>query len=232
MAETTSFQPPHDGNRKARGAARPAIKKSVTDAPLLCTLGWHRAGLMARWNAGTGFSVCERCGCDLVRTLFEKWHVPRGCKVVWATAADRRRADTSGSQAAPAPADMGKVEFPGLETHPAERGDAMADPGTGDEIGVQDPDRDVFGDEDDAGFVAIADDLVESLEGTSSQQLASKRPRTAIPDFMDDPEEDDASAWPLSRNIARACFEDGVDLSAAGTPLPGEWTGRFRRTGN
>jgi len=271
VPETTPFKPPHDGNRKARGAARPTAK-SGSDTPLLCTLGWHRAGLMARWNAGTCFSVCERCGCDLVRTLLETWHVPRGCRVVWATAADRRvaiipavgtaviaekvespvQAKRPGTDATPpAPAIEPVISIASTadaalepEARPDtaeivmsrdEPGDAMADPETGAEIDVQAADQqafgDVFGDEDDAGFVGIADDVAESVAATSSQFLVSKEPRTAIPDFMDDPQEDDA-AWPLSQNIARARFEDVVDLRAAETPSSGEWTGQLRRTGN
>ena len=51
--------------------------------PLLCELGWHRADPLARWNAGYYFTVCDRCGQDLVRTAYGGWQIPRGYRVVW-----------------------------------------------------------------------------------------------------------------------------------------------------
>jgi Bacterial SH3 domain len=50
---------------------------------LLCRLGRHRPGGIPRWNDGFYFAACENCGCDLVRTAFQGWHVPKGYKVVW-----------------------------------------------------------------------------------------------------------------------------------------------------
>jgi|GEM_PF-2169797 len=50
---------------------------------LLCRLGRHRPGGIPRWNDGFYFATCENCGCDLVRTAFQGWHVPKGYKVVW-----------------------------------------------------------------------------------------------------------------------------------------------------
>lgn len=50
---------------------------------LLCQLGRHRPGGIPRWNDGFYFAACERCGCDLVRTAFGRWHVPEGYRVVW-----------------------------------------------------------------------------------------------------------------------------------------------------
>lgn len=50
---------------------------------LLCRLGRHRPRGRPRWNDGHYFATCERCGADLVRTAFERWHVPSGYRVVW-----------------------------------------------------------------------------------------------------------------------------------------------------
>jgi hypothetical protein len=50
---------------------------------LLCDLGWHRPEPVARWNSGYYFTRCARCGKDLVRTAYGRWHVPRGYRVVW-----------------------------------------------------------------------------------------------------------------------------------------------------
>lgn len=49
----------------------------------LCNLGWHRISLNVRWNRGYYFSRCERCGRDLIRTIYGRWHEPRGYRVVW-----------------------------------------------------------------------------------------------------------------------------------------------------
>lgn len=50
---------------------------------LLCRLGRHRPRGIPRWNDGLYFATCERCGCDLVRTAFQGWQVPKGYRVVW-----------------------------------------------------------------------------------------------------------------------------------------------------
>lgn len=53
----------------------------------LCNMGWHRVSADVRWNSGYYFSRCQRCGRDLVRTIYGRWHVPRGYRVVWQPAA-------------------------------------------------------------------------------------------------------------------------------------------------
>jgi hypothetical protein len=50
---------------------------------LLCRLGRHQPRGIPRWNDGYYFATCKRCGSDLVRTAFERWHVPSGYRVVW-----------------------------------------------------------------------------------------------------------------------------------------------------
>lgn len=54
--------------------------------PLLCRAGRHRPLRETVWNRGFYFSMCTRCGVDLVRAAGERWHRPRGAKVVWRTA--------------------------------------------------------------------------------------------------------------------------------------------------
>ena len=51
---------------------------------LLCSLGGHKADAqIAVWNGGICFGKCTRCGTDLVRTIKDRWQVPRGYRVVW-----------------------------------------------------------------------------------------------------------------------------------------------------
>lgn len=59
---------------------RSGQERSVT---LRCALGYHRANGVPRWNDGYYFARCARCGVDLVRTPFSRWHVPAGHRVVW-----------------------------------------------------------------------------------------------------------------------------------------------------
>lgn len=62
-------------DRSLAGRSRPAS--------LLCQLGWHAPEPLARWNDGYYFTRCKRCRCDLIRTLYSDWQVPRGFRVVW-----------------------------------------------------------------------------------------------------------------------------------------------------
>jgi hypothetical protein len=48
-----------------------------------CLLGHHRIVREPVWNQGFYFAACARCGCDLVRMPGERWHEPRGARVVW-----------------------------------------------------------------------------------------------------------------------------------------------------
>lgn len=68
--------------------------------PFLCELGWHTPGATPRWNNGYYFTPCARCGRDLIRTAFGKWHVPRGYRVVWQA---ERPSDTPSAALAPLP---------------------------------------------------------------------------------------------------------------------------------
>ncbi len=62
---------------------------------LLCGLGRHRPRGIPRWNDGLYFATCKRCGCDLVRTAFQGWHVPTGYRVVWSDRPPASRADVA-----------------------------------------------------------------------------------------------------------------------------------------
>jgi hypothetical protein len=62
---------------------------------LLCALGRHSPRGIPRWNDGFYFATCERCGCDLVRTAFQRWHVPTGYRVVWSDRPPASRPDVA-----------------------------------------------------------------------------------------------------------------------------------------
>lgn len=78
-------------------AARSAIS-------LRCALGWHAPEQTPRWNDGYYFARCRRCGCDLVRTSFGQWHVPRGYRVVWSAVRPEGAATAALEPAPPAEA--------------------------------------------------------------------------------------------------------------------------------
>jgi hypothetical protein len=60
------------------------METGLTEAtPFLCALGRHRPEPLARWNEGYYFTRCARCGRDLVRTAYGRWHPPKGYRVVW-----------------------------------------------------------------------------------------------------------------------------------------------------
>ncbi|HEX9947577.1 MAG TPA: hypothetical protein VGA98_08560 [Allosphingosinicella sp.] len=72
---------------------------------LLCRLGRHRPRGIPRWNEGYYFATCERCGRDLVRTAFQRWHVPDGYRVVWSDRPPASRPEVAlvpGEKSAPA----------------------------------------------------------------------------------------------------------------------------------
>ena len=51
---------------------------------LLCTVTGHAAGSTHHQNQGLDFSICHRCGCDLIRAEDGDWtEVPKGFRVVW-----------------------------------------------------------------------------------------------------------------------------------------------------
>ena len=57
---------------------------------LLCRLGRHAPVPDGLWNAGYCFTRCNRCECDMVRSAFGEWHVPKSHRVVWRPPADGR----------------------------------------------------------------------------------------------------------------------------------------------
>jgi hypothetical protein len=70
----------HAAPTKYSGWPKSAIKSLSL---ILCDLGRHRPAANARWNQGYGFTRCERCGRNLVRSLLGEWHVPKKHRVVW-----------------------------------------------------------------------------------------------------------------------------------------------------
>lgn len=55
-----------------------------------CLVGRHTAASSEIWNQGFGFSTCECCGCDLVRSGREWRTVPKGFRVTWKRVAPRQ----------------------------------------------------------------------------------------------------------------------------------------------
>lgn len=83
----------------------------MPDVSLLCRLGRHRPRGKPRWNDGYYFATCERCGADLVRTAFERWHVPSGYRVVWSDRPPASRPDVAlvaADKGAPTPGGLGE----------------------------------------------------------------------------------------------------------------------------
>jgi hypothetical protein len=51
---------------------------------LLCSVAGHAAQTIHHHNQGLDFTLCHRCGCDLVRAEAGDWtEVPSGFRVVW-----------------------------------------------------------------------------------------------------------------------------------------------------
>lgn len=158
------------------------------DMPFLCELGWHKPRPVARWNCGYYFTTCARCGEDLVRTAFGRWHVPHGYRVVWqpqppenavsaALVRDRAAAGAAGGTELPIEEVLRHIQ------NGAPAGEALpADPG-------------VEG-EDSPDALPEADDEREPAGGatpTEPGRLIAAVPARRIPDFMD--ESTEASAW-------------------------------------
>jgi hypothetical protein len=89
---------------------------------LLCSLGWHSPAGVPRWNDGFYFSTCSRCRRDLVRTAFERWHVPKGFRVVWSQASPtpRLKPDLRHASAAMSPIPAPAQELPAEAGVPVE----------------------------------------------------------------------------------------------------------------
>lgn len=89
-----------ESGESAVAPARPA-PRAAGRMNLLCRLGRHAPGAIPRWNDGYYFATCHRCGQDIVRTAYERWHVPAGYRVVWSATSPEGRPD---ARLAPAPA--------------------------------------------------------------------------------------------------------------------------------
>jgi len=140
--------------------------------PLLCGLGWHKPEPVARWNSGYYFTRCARCGENLVRTAYGRWHVPHGYRVVW--------------QAQP-PANAVSAALV--------REPAASVPAGGTELPIQEVLRHLQNGKSPAGEPADepADEPAEPAVDTADSALAAQDelisravPAPRIPDFMDE----------------------------------------------
>lgn len=68
---------------------------------LRCRLGFHAPFSAPRWNDGYYFGTCRRCGRDIIRTAYERWHVPQGYRVVWTETAPADRPQVGLTREAP-----------------------------------------------------------------------------------------------------------------------------------
>ncbi|MEA3010911.1 MAG: hypothetical protein QOJ91_2603 [Sphingomonadales bacterium] len=191
----------------------------------LCRLGRHRPRGIPRWNDGFYFATCERCGCDLVRTAFQSWHVPSGYRIVWSdrppadrpevtlvsktspSAPEAPEALASASSAGPVPEAPEPVadDAPPPETESAEAvgevSEAEAEPSVGDAKVAAD--ADVAGAPSAAGRLPIQDVLAQLHAEDAAERNRETPPmpveapaRRSNWDFMD---EDPFPASPVPR---------------------------------
>jgi hypothetical protein len=156
---------------------------------LRCGLGWHAPESLACWNDGYYFARCRRCGLDLVRTAYGRWHGPRGFRVVWRP---ERPENAPSAELLPSP-------------EPETDSPAHA---SGEELPIQE----------------VLRHLQQSEVQTESAPVKEPgyRPRTYVPDFMDDARTDTSwrtnrpSRWPPSAPTAARV------QTAAETRIPAE----------
>lgn len=161
---------------------------------LICELGWHRPRRVARWNNGYYFTRCSRCGRDLVRTAYGRWHEPHGYRVVWqaqapAGAVSARLISEEANAAA------GTAELPIQEVlRHLQNGDTETGPSLGDTPvePIEDGDETL---REATGEVGATDDGA----GQALNDLPARRPRSGIPDFMDDANVGPAHPYPPRR---------------------------------
>jgi hypothetical protein len=60
---------------------------------ILCKLGQHQAAPQVRANGGASFGRCASCRCDLILAESGWRPVPKGYRIVWASAPPIRAAD-------------------------------------------------------------------------------------------------------------------------------------------
>lgn len=90
--------PDSSGLRQPAGDTRLVAPVSKLEPSVLCILGKHKPVSPVKENEGMGFSRCERCGTELVRTGTNAWKtVPKGSRVVWRQSGQKtsKAADTS-----------------------------------------------------------------------------------------------------------------------------------------
>jgi hypothetical protein len=189
---------------------------------LRCGLGYHAANGVPRWNDGHYFARCARCGVDLVRTPFSRWHVPNGYRVVWQAQPPASRPDVTLEpelqleQTEPQVAPVAKVPAP-MEVPAAEEVVhmlAVAAP-------AQKPAR-----ADDKRRRLPVEALLERLRGTPGPSAAPPEPSVpaALPrrpawDFMMEPEERARSAEHQAATSNKAVAKKTEDRA---TPIAAE----------
>jgi hypothetical protein len=167
---------------------------------LLCRLGRHRPRGIPRWNDGFYFATCERCGRDLVRTAFQRWHVPRGYRIVWS---DRPPSDRPDVTLRPEASGAG----PETPAQPAPESAAEPVPATPAPEAIVDGAR-----EPEPESAAIADEAAEP----KAADVPSAR--------------SDAGRLPIQDVLAQLHAEDAAERSRETAPPPVEAPTRQRRS--
>lgn len=176
----------------SRAATVAALQNNM---PLLCDLGRHRPEPVARWNNGYYFTRCARCGEDLVRTAYGRWHVPRGYRVVWQAQPPANAVSAALVQERAGPAPAGATELPIQEVlRHLQNGDSSAE--AADAPVAEEPggDRPPDADEPAAGGTGGERDSPGVSAHAIKDELISRAvPAPRIPDFME--EATGVSAW-------------------------------------
>jgi hypothetical protein len=179
---------------------------------LLCRLGRHRPRGIPRWNDGFYFTTCGRCGCDLVRTAFQSWHVPSGYRVVWSDRPPAGRPDV---------ALIPKDEEASAEA-PAERAQP-SDPGPGPAIFVPEPLPDPVA--APAAQVASSEPPAEAPPAPAESAAAERPAEAVVP-----PAAPAGRRLPIEDVLAQLNAEDSASRGVEETPAPEELPPRPRRT--
>lgn len=199
-----------------------ALEKNM---PLLCGLGWHRPARAARWNRGYYFTKCARCGQDMVRTAYGRWHVPRGYRVLWQAQppANAVSAALVHDRAASVPAG---AELPIQAVLRHLQNDDRAPPAP--------PPTDDPGPADEA---PQAESPPDSAPAQVAELISRAVPAARIPDFMDDKADLDSWEPPTRAHPQRPAPPDPIVERDGGEDGPyfrlkTRVTGLFERDGS
>ena len=196
--------------------------------PLFCDLGWHKPEPVARWNNGYYFTKCARCGEDLVRTAYGRWHAPRGYRVVWQAQPPANAAAAALVQERAAPAPTGATELPIQEVlRHLQNGEWPAEPADEPVAIGEEPRGDRPPDADKPAAGRTGGERYSpgvSAHKIKDELISRAVPAPRIPDFME--EATGVSAWESPSRAyllrpARADRDRDADLGQEAVRGPG-----------